>query len=293
MKKIIALAAAMVAFLSACGGGDGPAGTNSPPQEQQPTEETDPDPNPDPNPDPAPDAPPASEPDPETASIRSTLNALIRSSNTVTEASAIDGNAFFWRPTAQATPASLDLDDITKRDAEFQDIGSRRGVSRGSIPDSSTVDYGGWMTHSFFLVNTWNPSGSDPLRPTESTFTEVYSIGAASGSNPVSGSAEWTGVMAGIDEDDGASTFGNLVTGDASITIDSFSSPSLDIALSSITDASTGGRHSDIVWNNVSLSGGAFARSDLSGRFYGPNHEEVGGIFLRNRISGAFGANRQ
>ena len=31
----------------------------------------------------------------------------------------------------------------------------------------------------------------------------------------------------------------------------------------------------------------------ISGQFYGPNHEEVGGVFERNMIVGAFGAKRE
>ena len=188
----------------------------------------------------------------------------------------------------------LKLDDIMKAEGEtFESLGVHRGVSRALVRESSIVDYGGWMTYSFFFVNTWNPVGDDPLRPSESTFTDVYSIGEASGTNPVSGSATWIGMMAGIDENENASTFGNLVEGDATVTIGNFAQPAVDIRLTSITDANTGGRHGDISWSGLGLRNGAFSAANISGRFYGPNHEEVGGIFLRNQISGAFGAKRQ
>ena len=38
---------------------------------------------------------------------------------------------------------------------------------------------------------------------------------------------------------------------------------------------------------------GAFQANGLDGRFYGPNHEEAGGVFERDRIIGAFSLTRQ
>lgn len=37
---------------------------------------------------------------------------------------------------------------------------------------------------------------------------------------------------------------------------------------------------------------GVFDGSGIQGCFYGPNHEEVDGVFLRDMISGSFGASR-
>ena len=304
-RSSAALAAvASLLFLAACGGGGsgggGPSVSAPPvpqPQPQPPatggqTSGTPPvQPQP-PAPTPQPPQPPAPSFDQAT---RTTLERLIRSSDTVTDASTIDGEPFGWTPTAQPTPVSLRLADITKNDHDaFRSAGARKAMTesidnRGLV---SALDYAGWFDHSFFMVGVWNPVGRDPLRPSESTFTDAYSIGAASGSNPTSGGATWTGSMAGIDENEGAATFGNLVTGAATVSIPSFAQPAVDIALTGIADASTGKRHGDIRWNGVSLSGGAFSSGTLSGHFYGPNHEEVGGIFLRNQISGAFGASR-
>ena len=277
-----------VVLLAACGGGGGGGGSGPvavappaqpPPQAPPPVQQ----------PQPPPQPPPAD----TNAQVRSALSALIASSDTVTEASTINGEPFGWTPTIQPTPASLELEDLMKRDGgRFERLADRRGVSMALIQDATAIDFGGWMSHSFFFVNTWNPVGDDPLRPSESTFTEAYSVGSASGSNPTSGSATWTGTMAGIDENEGAATFGNLVRGDAAVTV-GFASASVNVALTGIRDSSTGGSHGDIRWNGVSMRGGAFSSGTLRGRFYGPNHEEVGGIFLRNRISGAFGARRQ
>ena len=48
-------------------------------------------------------------------------------------------------------------------------------------------------------------------------------------------------------------------------------------------------------WTGIAVTGGAFAAASsgtIEGRFYGPDHEEVGGVFERNEILGAFGAAR-
>ena len=49
-------------------------------------------------------------------------------------------------------------------------------------------------------------------------------------------------------------------------------------------------------WDDITVTGGAFAigsgMNQIQGEFYGPNHEEVGGVFERNDVVGAFGAQR-
>jgi hypothetical protein len=50
-------------------------------------------------------------------------------------------------------------------------------------------------------------------------------------------------------------------------------------------------------WQDIPLASGSFqsgsGRNQISGQFYGPNHEEVGGVFERNQVIGAFGAKRE
>ena len=41
------------------------------------------------------------------------------------------------------------------------------------------------------------------------------------------------------------------------------------------------------------MRNGSFRASGLDGRFYGPNHEEAGGVFERSGITGAFSLARQ
>lgn len=42
-------------------------------------------------------------------------------------------------------------------------------------------------------------------------------------------------------------------------------------------------------WQNLALDAGGF----VAGLLYGPDHEEVGGVFERDRLRGAFGASLQ
>ena len=119
------------------------------------------------------------------------------------------------------------------------------------------------------------------------------SLGDATGTNPVSGSATWSGAMTGLDHS--THQYGELtnrVRGDATITIDDFSSSKADVAFTNIRDTATGAHHGDMTWSSLPLTDGTFWGDGLVGHFYGPNHEEVGGVFLRNQISGAFGATR-
>ena len=114
--------------------------------------------------------------------------------------------------------------------------------------------------------------------------------------NPVAGSGRWTGRVVGVDASSGAAR-GNRILGDAEIVLEDFANPALDLRFSQLYDIETGIRRTDMQWSDVPVSGGAFAASDstsaLSGRFYGPHHEEVAGTFERDLILGAFGAARE
>ena len=52
-----------------------------------------------------------------------------------------------------------------------------------------------------------------------------------------------------------------------------------------------------MAWDNLPVRNGAFRAgtdsNSIQGRFYGSRHQEVGGVFERNRISGSFGATRR
>ena len=93
--------------------------------------------------------------------------------------------------------------------------------------------------------------------------------------------------------------FGDPVRGDATLTFD-FADADLDVAFTnirSIRDVEVPPTYPNMTWQNLPVRngrfGGGFDDPTIEGRFYGPNHEEVGGIFQRNRIVGAFGAQRE
>ena len=83
-----------------------------------------------------------------------------------------------------------------------------------------------------------------------------------------------------------------FVQGDARVTV-SFADMDLDVALTGIASVESGDSYDDMTWEGIAMRDGAFEASTLSGRFFGPGHEEVGGVFDRDGIVGAFGAGRE
>ena len=121
-------------------------------------------------------------------------------------------------------------------------------------------------------------------------FAFPMSFGMGSGSNPPNGSATWAGAKAGVKV--GSSSLGSEVTGDAEMTVD-FGASSLDLEFTNIAERVSGALSNDIRWQGVSIQGGSFQAVGLDGRFYGPNHEEAGGILEHSGIAGAFSLARQ
>ena len=187
--------------------------------------------------------------------------------------------------------ATIDLIDIDPNapGVTVTDRQTRNGVwtGRATAGDKLNIDtFGVWGTY-----NTGTPlRGSTTLQGIDVQFAFPVSLGMGSGSNPVSGSATWTGAMAGVKI--GSSSLGAEVTGDAEMTAD-LAAASLDLAFTNIADTS-GVLSNDIRWQGVSMQNGSFNGSGgLQGNFYGPNHEEAGGVFERDGIAGAFSLARQ
>ena len=199
-------------------------------------------------------------------------------------------------------PVRLSLSDLVyvdgDPDTEYQAVAEHRGVSlaqgRGSSQFSGfAIDrygYGGWLSHSYFV----SESGSLTEGPLPGADVEYsFSAGEATGSNPIGGSASWTGVVVGADMD-GEDV--HRVQGDAEITISDFADPKVGVEFDNIIDLVTETPHLPITWNDVPLVNGGFTTGStgdfVTGSFYGPNHEEVGGVFEHDEIVGAFGAKR-
>ncbi len=77
------------------------------------------------------------------------------------------------------------------------------------------------------------------------------------------------------------------------IGIDDLSNPDVDVSFTGIRDVDAGTERPDMVWNDLPLTNGAFndgSYRTIKGVFYGPAQQEVGSVFDRNAITGAFGA---
>lgn len=173
-----------------------------------------------------------------------------------------------------------------------------RGVSLVRENEISGIDdllgeitaYGGWLEHNLFMAL------SATVRDDEAgdeSFLFSMSIGDMTGTTPTSvgGRGSWSGVMIGFD------TEASEIRGDADVTIADFLDPEVDVAFTNISDLDTGDRRSDMMWEDIPATDGSFGTGSdgdsIQGHFYGPNHQEIGGIFERDHVIGAFGAKRQ
>ena len=188
--------------------------------------------------------------------------------------------------------------------AELQPVMTHNGVSIGQIRGTSNrgtedqeegLEYGGWMEYSAFAVQVvYYPSIANP----EVVIGAPYAFGNSTGTNPsdVSGrTGTWTGVVVGADYSVGSNR-GNVIHGTATVDVD-FINTDVDASFSNLVDLDNPNRSiANMDWSNIPLSNGTFSdesgSNQIRGRFYGPNHEEVSGVFDRNQISGAFGAIR-
>ncbi len=153
---------------------------------------------------------------------------------------------------------------------------------------------GGWLDHNFFAVQlegvTHDSSDGVDVAGLEAGY--AYSIGNATDTNPaLSGNATWRGGMVGGSVGSGRS----LVRGDATLTLD-VAQMAMDVDFTDIRSVDTGQSWADMTWDGLAVTNGTFGTGSqgdsIQGRFYGPEHEEVGGIFERDHIIGAFGAGR-
>ena len=164
--------------------------------------------------------------------------------------------------------------------------------------------YGGWLDHSGFAVVHGLVDDADrgPLGIQDLEVLMSVSSGAASQAIPQGGRATWRGAMVGFAVDPwsgqspggtpapaGQSDDGPLLHGDAAVEAN-FSEASVDVRFTDIVHVDTGTARDDMSWTGLPLSGGTFRGTGIEGRLYGPVREEVGGVFERDRIIGAFGA---
>ena len=187
---------------------------------------------------------------------------------------------------------------IGKRDfSDFDYRERRRGVSLVERTGVSGGDgmtdhraWAGWINHSLFVIETPPPSEGRPGR-----LYHAFSMGNTRGSNPhvlVDSTATWSGVMFGLRISDPDA----FVHGDALVRVSNTDGDLVvDVEFTNIKDEDTGAGLDDVSWSGLELRDGSFgvvpvaedawhvsrhpASEGISGRFYGSNHEEVGGLF--------------
>ena len=176
-----------------------------------------------------------------------------------------------------------------------------RFVARDIEQETGYRSYGAWGNWSWFQAS----QGEEAVDGGAIGFGIPVSQGFSSPAFPSgrTGQATWNGKMAGIayayNADENTGGIIEAVEGNASLTVD-FEAADLQLTLSEIKAHAGLGSYADIKWTGVDFADGQF-RSDthsLSGGFYGPAQEEVGGVFEKEPegveagIVGAFGAKR-
>ena len=147
---------------------------------------------------------------------------------------------------------------------------------------------GAWGEHQTFAVTGLEAAAGGSSQIEFGAISGAISGGRFSESNPVGGmgTATWRGAMIG-------ESGGKFLSGDSTIVYD-FSASSVDVRMSGIRDWNTPQTYPDLVWEDLDVRNGTFTDvHSIRGSFYGPNHEEAGGVFDRRNITGAFGAKRE
>ncbi len=187
--------------------------------------------------------------------------------------------------------------------AEAEDIellpdtnGIRTVIEQTSSEFSDAHDYGGWMQHSFFISSA--RIFTNELDPDEGVLrVGAYANGYSTRTNPEM-EATWTGFVSARDRN-AATDRTSYITGDASISVNIGGQVLADVSLTGMANVTTGQVYADIAYEDLVVTDGQFSRRHadnerLSGVFYGPNHEEVGGVFEDPQgLLGAYGGARQ
>ena len=171
--------------------------------------------------------------------------------------------------------------------------GNLKGTRRRNNADEPVEfdTFAGWLDDSIFgtIQMTVGATGSEQYR-----FIS-YTVGEPTTSNPAgTGSATWEGAaVASIKADR------EFIRGDATITIPNLANADVDLRFDNWRDLDNEelSNMAEITYEDLPISNGAFSHSDsdgqAEGRFYGTNHNEVGGFFNTMEVTGAFGGTKQ
>lgn len=150
---------------------------------------------------------------------------------------------------------------------------------------------GGWLEEGYFGAAGIYRADDDLVQ--HRWGSAALMVGTGSSSNPPDVGATWTGEMVGIDTS-GSATDGNLVRGNASISLRTATYLLATVSLTGIVDQMSNLTRPNMWWGGIPVFNGSFgsATSDdeIAGRFLGPDHREVAGTFDWSGIQGAFGA---
>ncbi len=226
-------------------------------------------------------------------------------------------------PTIDDIHIDASADAVRRPDlSAFELLEPHRGIDRAtksyrqerSDDPVSHRAFGAWTDHGFFIVET-----SLSERGKEFTYHTSW-FADASDTAPVTaagGSASWSGIMTGV-TDGSSGDRGAFVRGDAVLTVNGLAAPggaSVDVEFTNIAREDDGAGLADMFWRGLPLQGRSFGTNDvrfhdadsgyarrasfgaqaegsLFGHVYGPNGEDVGGLFHRDDIAGAFAAKR-
>ncbi len=183
----------------------------------------------------------------------------------------------------------LDADDVRQiQTVHGTPTGRIQGTETGAGVSADYTVYGGWLTDNVFGYSFTTYRAPATVDGLQSLY--AFSFGTASGSNPMTGAATWTGAMVGSHQ----ARPTQAIQGRAEA-VYQFADQMLDVSMTELTRG-----YADMRWQNIDVQGGRFqtfagmgsGTDYLWGSFYGANHEEVGGTFERAGIVGAFGAKR-
>ena len=166
--------------------------------------------------------------------------------------------------------------------AEYSVTATRQGINW------TTSHYGAWLDHSAFETTIAAGTKSDS---TKVLAAYNLSFGDRAGTSP-EGNARWEGMMLGHTRGQAAV---HPLQGDAIIDFD-LTTVTVDVSFSNIKNLTTDADFPAATFSDVAVTNGAFtsrtATAQVAGHFYGPAHEEVGGVFTYPTALGAFGARK-
>lgn len=187
--------------------------------------------------------------------------------------------------------------EITKRTVEILDITKHadKTVSvdlRVDGVDLTMMSFGSWMAHNAFgaLERSNAQVPKDVKKLLDAVGVVGYSIGNPSGSVP-NANATYRGTMRGIN-----TRWNNIrVRGDVRVDFElpRMNDPRIDILFHNIS----GANFNTLDWLDLKVkSDGTYAspgkNPTIEGSFYGPGHEEIGGVFSMHDVVGGYGAKK-